>query len=75
MTHMHTQWGVDHNPCYTPTTICIVTEGSGSMEMATVHSINTVFHAAVFHIIGIPTQVKKKYFWRVLHAFLMGRGP
>ena len=76
MTHIHTQWGVGHNPCYTPTTIGIVTEGSGtSMEMATVYSINTILHAAVFQIIFIPTQGKKKHFFSVLHAYSMGYGP
>ena len=33
----------DHNPCYIPTKIGMVTGGSGSMEMAAVSSLHDVF--------------------------------
>ena len=54
------KWGVGYNPCYTPTEIGTVTEGSGSMEMATVHSINAVLHTSVFLVIDMTIQGKEK---------------
>ena len=61
MAHIHTQLGVDHNPCYTPTKIGAVTGVSGSMEIAAVRSINAVLYAAVFQIICMIIQGKEKY--------------
>ena len=48
MAHVHTQRGGDHNPCYTPTKIGMVTGGSGCMEMAVVSSVHDVLYATVF---------------------------
>ena len=56
MAHMHTQWGVGRNPCYTPTKIGTATGGSGSMKMALVPLSNDVLPAAVFQIVGMTTQ-------------------
>ena len=52
---------VGHNPCYTPSKIGTVTGVSGSVETAAVCLLNAVFHLAVFHIIGLPTQDNKKH--------------
>ena len=59
MAHIRSQHGVGHNPCYTHNKIGAITGGSGSMEMAAVHSVHVVLHAAVFQIIDIPTQGKE----------------
>ena len=48
MAHVHTQRGGDHNPCYTPTKIGMVTGGNGCMEMAVVSSVHDVLYATVF---------------------------
>ena len=58
MAHMHTPQGVDHYPCYTPSQIGTITEGSGSMEESVLCLSNTVLHAVAFQIIGMITQGK-----------------
>ena len=72
MAHVETQRGGDHNPCYIPTKIGMVTGGSGSMEMAAVSSLHDILHSTVFQIIGIATQGKGKYLWCGLYAYTMG---
>ena len=67
-----TQQSGDHNPCYIPTKIGMVTGGSGSMEMAAVSSLHDILHSTVFQIIGIATQGKGKYLWCGLYAYTMG---
>ena len=42
MGHMHSPQGVDHYPCYTPSQIGTITEGSGSMEESVLCLSNTV---------------------------------
>ena len=55
---MHTLWGRNHNPCYIPIKMNMVTGGSGSMEIAAMRSLHDVLHATVIKIIGIATQGK-----------------
>ena len=61
MAHVETQRGGDHNPCYTPTKIAMVTGRIGCMEMAAVSSLHDVLHATVLQIIGMATQGKGKH--------------
>ena len=69
MAHVHIQWGVDHNPCCTPTKIGMVAGGSRSMEMAALCLWHGELHAAVFHIIDVITQGKDNHIWHgLLHA-------
>ena len=44
MAHVHNQRGGDHNPCYIPSKIGMVTGGSGCMEMAAVSSLHDIFY-------------------------------
>ena len=55
MAYMYTKRGNSHNPCYKPTKMGTDTGHSGSMEIAAVSSLHDIFHATVFHIIGMPT--------------------
>ena len=68
MAHMHTQRGVGHNICYTPTKIGTIIGGSSSMETSAVRLLNAVLQSAVFQIIGIATHGKEKSVWHGSHA-------
>ena len=49
------------SPTTTTTKMGMVTEGSGSMEMAVMRSLHEVLHATVFQIIGMATQGKGRH--------------
>ena len=74
MVHIHSQQGVDHNPCYPSTKIGTVAEGSGSMESAVVRVFKAALHSAVFQIITVPSQ-NKGAILHCSHAYSTRCGP
>ena len=60
MACVHLQQGGYHNTCSIPTKMGMISESSGSIEMALLCLLHDVLHATVFWIIGIATQEEGK---------------